>query len=560
MAISVLIVYPRTPEREGLEAHLTQMRCRITSIETTDEGIETYRKGGFDMVFVRTEVTEDDKDGLECARRIREGSGEQWVPLLVLVPPGGEVDLRACAAVGVNDFIRMPHSPDETRFRIGALMTSRGFWNMVVAQEQEISRKSASEATEQRMAEKVLSHMVHRGIADCPNIHKHVSPMQVFNGDLILTAYTPSGATRILLADFTGHGLTAAFGSLPLTEIFSSMTSKGFSISELVQELNRKLRALLPTGMFCACIVYDISPGDESLTIWNGGMHDVLVRAKRGGLRMKLESEHLALGILDKDFDDSCQQYRLEDGDRLLAYSDGVLEAADAAGEMFGQARLEETFEQSTEAASFVATLMKRVREHSASPQSDDITLIEYVYHHARAQAAAPRLGPYAIPKPASTWSAQLSFEADCLRTVDPMPVVMQLLMSIQGLEAHRSNLHMIVTELFNNALHHGVLEIDGNLRATPVGFSEYFQLRTERLAKLVDGSIQMQFSHRPSPKGGALEIIISDSGAGFVRKKAVGAGPGLFGGRGIGLVESLCEELIYEGRGNVVRATYAWT
>ena len=42
----------------------------------------------------------------------------------------------------------------------------------------------------------------------------------MFNGDLVLTAPAPNGGVYVLAGDFTGHGLSAAIGSLPVTEIF----------------------------------------------------------------------------------------------------------------------------------------------------------------------------------------------------------------------------------------------------------------------------------------------------------------------------------------------------
>ena len=70
-------------------------------------------------------------------------------------------------------------------------------------------------------------------------------------------------------------------------------------------------------------------------------------------------------------------EYPLQDGDRFVLYTDGLLEAADAAGNFFGQARLCAEAEQTSGLAPSDAadTLLSAVRNWSTS-QMDDLTLI----------------------------------------------------------------------------------------------------------------------------------------------------------------------------------------
>ena len=172
-------------------------------------------------------------------------------------------------------------------------------------------------------------------------VRKLLSPMSIFNGDILLSAPTPWGGTRAMLGDFTGHGLSAAMGALPLSDIFYGMTRKGYSLADLALESNRKLRRILPTGLFCACVLIDTDPLRRQVTVWNGGLPDVLVRGRDGGLRLRMRSTHLPLAIVgDEEFDASVESFELCAGDRLFAYSDGVIEAQSPDGTMFGSDRL----------------------------------------------------------------------------------------------------------------------------------------------------------------------------------------------------------------------------
>src|SRR3954451_15788701 len=81
--------------------------------------------------------------------------------------------------------------------------------------------------------------------------------------------------------------------------IFYAMTAKGYAISDIVAEANQKLKAILPTGVFCAVALLDLDATYSQLTIWNGGLPDVLVRQPSGGTLRRLRSQHLPLGVVD---------------------------------------------------------------------------------------------------------------------------------------------------------------------------------------------------------------------------------------------------------------------
>ena len=77
------------------------------------------------------------------------------------------------------------------------------------------------------MAKSVFDNVAHNGSLSAPNIKYLLSPLSVFNGDVLLACMKPSGM-HVLLGDFTGHGLPAAIGAMPMAEIFYGMTRKGF--------------------------------------------------------------------------------------------------------------------------------------------------------------------------------------------------------------------------------------------------------------------------------------------------------------------------------------------
>ena len=150
----------------------------------------------------------------------------------------------------------------------------------------------------------------------------------------------------------------------------------------------------------------------------------------------------------------------------------------------------------------------------------------------------------------------------ESLRTNELLPRLMEMLMSAHGgIRDHKENIYLILSELFSNALDWGVLSLDSKMKKDQEGFEEYHAARERALAALEDSRIKIDLEFFEQDKGGKLVVRVEDSGPGFNYQKAL---PQLsdniaFGGRGIPLVRSVCRELLYQGRGNVVEAVYVW-
>ena len=121
----------------------------------------------------------------------------------------------------------------------------------------------------------------------------------------------------------------------------------------------------------------------------------------------------------------------------------------------------------------------------------------------------------------------------------------------------------IIVGELYNNALDHGVLHLDSALKSLPDGFDQYLQLREDRLTALQQGAIEIELERLTRDGDEYLLLMIEDSGEGFDHQQAANrAAQGATehiapSGRGILLVSSLCAGMQYSGKGNKVEVLY---
>lgn len=130
-------------------------------------------------------------------------------------------------------------------------------------------------------------------------------------------------------------------------------------------------------GMFATLFFGVLEPDTGLLTYINGGHEDLFIINPQGGVKQHLKSTGPAVGMLP-DLKFKIEQIRLEPGEVLLGYTDGVPEARAASGEFFTGKRLVSMLEKSvTSATELLDRVSQAVLEHTGeNEQFDDITLL----------------------------------------------------------------------------------------------------------------------------------------------------------------------------------------
>ena len=232
---------------------------------------------------------------------------------------------------------------------------------------------------EEELAQHVFGQLIIGGDRKLPGIHTWNQPMGSLSGDLTQTARGPSGQAYVFISDFTGHGLPAALGALPASSIFLAMAAKGLPVDLIAAELNTKLNQLLPVGYFCCAALIELSEDHRTLQVWNSGLPPVLIKRRGQPGYERIGSHGLPLGVTVCDaFDSQPVSIELSAGDLVYAYTDGLTEAENPAGEMWGIERLEQFLGRPDLPAPRLPALIDAILEHVAqAPASDDISIVE---------------------------------------------------------------------------------------------------------------------------------------------------------------------------------------
>jgi serine phosphatase RsbU (regulator of sigma subunit)/pSer/pThr/pTyr-binding forkhead associated (FHA) protein len=187
----------------------------------------------------------------------------------------------------------------------------------------------------------------------------------------------PNGRVAMVLGDVSGKGMPASLMMAGLQERVQVLADEPQNLAAVMNRLNKITCKKCPSNRFITFFFCVLDPGTGELAYCNAG-HNPPVIVRANGAVEYVDGGGTVLGILSIA---NYSEYRakLEPGDALAIYSDGVTEATNAKDEEFGDERFAEVLAANRQksAAEIVAAVTQALTEFAAgSPPADDITLV----------------------------------------------------------------------------------------------------------------------------------------------------------------------------------------
>jgi ketosteroid isomerase-like protein len=194
-------------------------------------------------------------------------------------------------------------------------------------------------------------------------------------GDFYDFLKLPKGGLGIVVGDATGKGVPAALVMASARSMLRAVAQASQSPGEVLRSVNDPLVSDIPPNMFVTCFYAILDPNSGSLTYANAG-HD-LPYLWHGGDCEELRARGMPLGLMPgMSYEE--KEIAFEAGEAALFYSDGLVEAHNPKGEMFGFPRLQALVAEHGEARSLGALLLEELYTFVGEgwEQEDDITLL----------------------------------------------------------------------------------------------------------------------------------------------------------------------------------------
>lgn len=462
--------------------------------------------------------------------------------------------LEKCFISGVADYIIKPVNLSLLALKVRALVNSVRLQRLVSTQKIELEKFKIEAEREEAVAKFTYEYLVSQNSQRIKGVTQFLQPCSSFSGDIAISRVSPSGDVFFILADATGHGLSAAITIMPVVTVFNSMVTKGFHLQQIVTEINRKLVNDTPDDRFVAAIVVECNFTKKEIYVWNGSMPSAYWINQREIVET-FSSQHMALGILAADsFDADVVVYPMPETGFLIIYSDGLIEQENIAGEQFTSAKLQDLLTSVNDDP--IASILPVFEEHARGvPYSDDVSLCTLDFaaitheHETNQQfinLSAEQIDPF-------TWNVKISGKK--LAQADLPPMVNNFLQYI-GLEQKAcQKVFSIISEMVSNGLDHGILRLSSDIKQHPEGFMEYFIKREELLKHLREEDfIELRLDWFEIEGAKKLMITCRDSGPGYDYTCERSVDNRRYSGRGLALIRSLVESLEIYAPGNFIK------
>jgi phosphoserine phosphatase RsbU/P len=221
--------------------------------------------------------------------------------------------------------------------------------------------------------------------ATCPRVEGFEiaalsTPAREVGGDFFDFIEMGEERVGLLVGDVTGKSVSGALVMSASRSVFRMLSEEKLGVGEIMIRANRRTKKDIKTGMFVALLYAVLDSKEKALSMCSAGQTQPVYFSSQTGEAKLLQTEGdtFPLGILE-DTDYKETKLQINPGDKVVFYTDGIVEAMNEKQEIYGFERLLELVQgsRSLDAESLLKEIMAKVSEFVAgAPQSDDLTVI----------------------------------------------------------------------------------------------------------------------------------------------------------------------------------------
>ncbi|KAB2888158.1 MAG: fused response regulator/phosphatase [Desulfobulbaceae bacterium] len=362
----ILIIDDNEVNRMICAMHLEDMKTPLLFAENGREGIALARACQPDLILL--DIMMPVMDGFETLARLKRDSALAEIPVLILSAKSETDSIVRALELGASDYLKKPFEEEEMVARVKTLLRSRYL-------EQQLKEDLLAGATMQKRfltdAGATIDLFRQAGIATA--IHNR--PYGGISGDFYYSYPLTGSGCGIFLGDSCGHGLPAALISMRIIGVLQQIVRDSPSPGEILARLNADIIGLLPASNFVAgsCLAFFAN----TCTMSSAGQPYAVHLS--GGTAREVVLDALPLGIHPETVYGQ-ETLSFAEGDRLVVFTDGLLEGTDWQEQCYGRRRLLDCLKRKASAPSLAAlkdAILEDVQLFGKNaPINDDQTLL----------------------------------------------------------------------------------------------------------------------------------------------------------------------------------------
>ena len=373
----LLVVDDTEMNRDLLARRLRALGHEVSVAENGRQALALLPGAAFDLVLL--DVMMPEMDGYAVLERLRSDPELSRIPVVMISAVDEIASVARCIELGAADYLSKPFNPVLLRARVTATLEKKR-----LEDRERLHARSMERELEigRRIQKDFLPEALPReGGWEIASLFQ---PARQVSGDFYDAFPTAEGALALVVADVCDKGVGAAlymalFRSLLRShaELHGSTAMAVPAARSVVALTNDYIaRTHGRSNMFATVFFGLLDPASGDLAWVNGGHEPPVLRRGSGAIE-RLAPTGPAVGMLPEAAFEA-RHVRLEPGDLLLAFTDGVTEERDASGAFFGEERLGALLREPLEsAATLLARLEADVRAFRGDTDpSDDVTVL----------------------------------------------------------------------------------------------------------------------------------------------------------------------------------------
>jgi sigma-B regulation protein RsbU (phosphoserine phosphatase) len=389
----LLLVEDSSTVRRMLASILTDAGFEVFTANDGREGLARARQEP-PPELILTDYEMPELDGAGLCKAIKEDKLLRSIPVLMLTTLGQTENKIAGLEAGADDYIQKPKSPEEFRelfARISAQLRIADLRGELAGR-----NRLLESATNKLMFELDLARKVQLALMPRPprprgvlRVAVRYTPANQLGGDVYDFYRLENNRLGILVADVSGHGVNSAMLSGMVKALAAPLSLAVLEPGELLAGLDVATEQYFPEGYFCTGF-YLIADEETGLVRFAGVGHPPAIIVGPSGPRTLASNPGmLGIGMVDGTAGDTD---RIEPGESLVIYTDGLTDAMDVSDALFGEERLKTVLQShyGADPSEILNQIDDALDRHTAPGRpSDDINII-VLQHVARSTLPKP--------------------------------------------------------------------------------------------------------------------------------------------------------------------------
>lgn len=353
--------------------HLLMEGYDIITAENGEQ-VDAYFERGDIPDLILLDVMLPRVSGYDICRKIRENYSSHELPIVMLTVRQSTNDIVAGITAGANDYLVKPVNGEELVARVGNLISLKN--SVKLQSELRIIRNELDIAVELQKSILPASVPVVEGLGFAARF----IPSSNVSGDFYDFSVRQNGPVGVIIADVAGHGVPAAMVASMMQMAYGSIKNRLVDPSEILTHINSILSAY-PDGVYLTSNCITIDPSTWTLRYSNAGHPPFYIHHRASGEVTEFSMFGRPIGV----FEDSVYsdlETTLVHGDRIIMYTDGIIEASADGKSTFGNERFKAAIEScgALDAESFIRCIVSQVSAWSEVKEGgslkDDVTIV----------------------------------------------------------------------------------------------------------------------------------------------------------------------------------------